>query len=64
MDTISAFEACQSYGYRYAVMVETAGLARSVYGLYSSKRAAKHIAAAIYNDYKPTTKVYVAKIVE
>lgn len=65
MDTISAYEACESYGYRYAILLKSNPSGeRSVYGLYGSKRAAKRIAFVIGKEYGKSAEITVAKIVQ
>ena len=63
MRTIPAHEACESYGYRYTVIVDKSGMT-SVYGMYSSKRAARRIAAKLQEEFGKHATVEVAQLVK
>lgn len=61
MRTIPAHEACESYGLRYAIIIDKSGMT-SVYGMYSSKRAARRIAATLTNEFGRAATVEVARL--
>lgn len=63
MKTINAFNACESYGFRYAIIITKNGM-ESVHGLYSSKRATRRIANRLADEYGNTATVEVAQLVK
>ena len=64
MKTITAYKACQSYGYRYSITTTNKSGMTSVYGMYGSLKAARRIAKRLAEEFGDAETVEVAQIVD